>query len=154
MNFINSKRIWRVFAVLFMVCIFVILFWQSKTIKINSGFTPVTTTDQTSDKAAALIESAKLAKEEQKIIDLKMEETKSSAKYAPLLFSYQKSGEGDNSKLMATGTSAYNLDTDGDGVTDGEELDVYHTDPKKADTDGDSYPDGDEIRNGHNPLVK
>lgn len=154
MNFINNKRIWRLLAALFIVCILVVLFWRNKTTNINSELVPATTTDQALDKAATLIEPAKLTKEEQRIIDLKIEETKSSAKYAPLLFSYQKSGGGDNLKLMATGTSAYNLDTDSDGVTDGEELDIYHANPEKPDTDGDGYSDGNEIRNGYDPLVK
>ncbi|HSD12437.1 MAG TPA: L,D-transpeptidase family protein [Patescibacteria group bacterium] len=42
-------------------------------------------------------------------------------------------------------------DTDGDGLTDREETDIYKTDPAKADTDGDGYPDGQEVRNGYSP---
>ena len=36
-------------------------------------------------------------------------------------------------------------DTDGDGLTDNEEVNVYHTDPGKADTDGDGIDDGTEV---------
>lgn len=43
-------------------------------------------------------------------------------------------------------------DTDGDGISDGDEVNFYHTDPLKADTDGDSYKDGYEIRHGYDPL--
>lgn len=42
-------------------------------------------------------------------------------------------------------------DSDGDGLTDGQETNIYHTDPLVADTDGDGYNDGTEISNGSNP---
>ena len=45
------------------------------------------------------------------------------------------------------------VDTDGDGLSDYDEVNKYHTDPSKADTDGDGYNDGDEIKNGYSPLV-
>ena len=35
-------------------------------------------------------------------------------------------------------------DTDGDGILDQEELNVYGSDPNRADTDGDGFNDGDE----------
>ena len=44
------------------------------------------------------------------------------------------------------------LDCDGDGLTDGAEVDVYHTDPLVADTDGDGHLDGREIELGTDPL--
>ena len=40
-------------------------------------------------------------------------------------------------------------DTDGDGLTDREEIEVYGTDPKRADSDGDGLRDGDEIKIHH-----
>ncbi|HEX2551764.1 MAG TPA: hypothetical protein VHK64_09245, partial [Nocardioidaceae bacterium] len=43
------------------------------------------------------------------------------------------------------------VDTDGDGLKDGEEF-LLGTDPTKADTDGDGYPDGFEMGAGLNPL--
>lgn len=43
-------------------------------------------------------------------------------------------------------------DTDGDGLNDGAELDIYGTDPLKADTDADGLTDGDEISLALNPL--
>jgi outer membrane protein OmpA-like peptidoglycan-associated protein len=43
------------------------------------------------------------------------------------------------------GTDPNNPDTDGDGLTDGEEVLKYKTDPLKADTDGDGLSDYDEI---------
>lgn len=45
-----------------------------------------------------------------------------------------------------------NLDSDQDGLTDADELNVYGTNPLKADSDGDGYTDGDEIKGGYNPL--
>lgn len=45
-----------------------------------------------------------------------------------------------------------NIDSDSDGLTDGEETKVYQTKPLEADSDGDSVNDGDEIKNRTNPL--
>ena len=45
-------------------------------------------------------------------------------------------------------------DTDGDGIPDVWETQVYHTDPLKADTDGDGVDDWTEIINGTNPDGK
>lgn len=42
-------------------------------------------------------------------------------------------------------------DTDGDGLFDREEVEVYKTDPKLKDTDGDGIDDGVEVDNGYNP---
>lgn len=50
------------------------------------------------------------------------------------------------------GTSDQNSDSDGDGLTDKEEVSQYGTDPAKADTDGDGFSDGVEIQNGFDPL--
>ncbi len=36
-------------------------------------------------------------------------------------------------------------DTDGDGIPDDDEVNIYNTDPNKADTDGDCINDGDEL---------
>ncbi len=44
------------------------------------------------------------------------------------------------------------IDSDGDGLTNHEEIDTYLTDPNKADTDGDGYSDGEEVANGWDPL--
>ncbi len=43
------------------------------------------------------------------------------------------------------------LDSDGDGITDYEEIETYQTDPFDEDTDGDGYLDGDEIAAGYDP---
>lgn len=53
---------------------------------------------------------------------------------------------------QALGTDPLKWDTDGDGLSDGDEVHVYGTDPLKWDTDGDGMSDGDEIRAGTLPL--
>jgi hypothetical protein len=50
------------------------------------------------------------------------------------------------------GTDPNNPDTDGDGLSDGDEVHVYHTNPLLWDTDGDGISDGVEIRTGSDPL--
>jgi hypothetical protein len=42
-------------------------------------------------------------------------------------------------------------DTDGDGLSDWDEVHIYHTSPYLADTDGDGIPDGVEVKNGTDP---
>ena len=42
-------------------------------------------------------------------------------------------------------TDLNNKDTDGDGLWDGNEINVYHTDPLNPDTDGDGVDDGKEV---------
>lgn len=39
-------------------------------------------------------------------------------------------------------------DTDGDGLTDKEEIEKYHTDPHKMSTSGDLYTDGEKVEKG------
>ncbi|TSJ45571.1 gliding motility-associated C-terminal domain-containing protein [Fluviicola chungangensis] len=45
-----------------------------------------------------------------------------------------------------------NIDTDGDGLTDFDEVTNTGTDPNNPDTDGDGYGDGDEVNFGSDPL--
>ena len=54
------------------------------------------------------------------------------------------------SLIIATPISAA-TDTDNDGLTDDEEINIYATDPKLADTDGDSFDDKTEIEHGYSP---
>ena len=42
-------------------------------------------------------------------------------------------------------------DFDGDGLSDDDERDIYHTDPFNPDSDGDGLPDGEEIQIGTMP---
>jgi hypothetical protein len=50
-------------------------------------------------------------------------------------------------------TDPMNPDTDGDGLSDGDEVHTYHTDPLRPDTDGDGVNDGDEVAAGTDPLT-
>ena len=49
------------------------------------------------------------------------------------------------------GTNIASNDTDGDGLLDAEEVNIYLTNPAVADTDGDTFTDGQEVANGYNP---
>lgn len=51
------------------------------------------------------------------------------------------------------GTDPLRADSDFDGLSDGDEVNVHGTDPLNPDTDGDGLSDGDEIALGLNPLV-
>lgn len=57
-----------------------------------------------------------------------------------------------NLQEFQAGTDPTNPDTDGDGLSDGDEVNKYHTNPLLADTDGDKIPDGVEVQTGTNPL--
>lgn len=49
-----------------------------------------------------------------------------------------------------TGARAF-VDTDRDGITDYDEINLYHTDPGSGDTDRDGFPDGKELLARTNP---
>jgi len=51
----------------------------------------------------------------------------------------------------ATDAELKTKDTDGDGLSDYDELNVYHTSPYLEDTDGDGISDGQEVKNGTDP---
>lgn len=49
-------------------------------------------------------------------------------------------------------TDPTRADSDNDGLNDGAELKTYHSNPLLADTDGGCQNDGDEIKAGHDPV--
>jgi hypothetical protein len=61
-------------------------------------------------------------------------------------------GDGlDDVEEAAAGTDPTLADSDGDGLSDGDELYVTFTDPTDDDTDGDSLSDGGELSSGLDP---
>jgi hypothetical protein len=50
------------------------------------------------------------------------------------------------------GTDPRNWDSDGDELSDGDEVFVWETDPLNPDTDGDGYLDGLEVQSGYSPT--
>lgn len=57
-----------------------------------------------------------------------------------------------NQEELAAGTGVLYPDSDGDGLSYGEEVLVYHTNPLVADTDSDGLSDGEDIKLGFDPL--
>ncbi|MDO9578197.1 MAG: OmpA family protein [Candidatus Cloacimonadales bacterium] len=53
-----------------------------------------------------------------------------------------------------TGTDPNSYDSDGDSLSDYDEIYIYHSDPLKLDSDGDSLNDGDEVNKYNtNPIL-
>lgn len=51
------------------------------------------------------------------------------------------------------GLNPLTTDTDGDGISDYDEIFIYHSNPLSANTAGDGIPDGWKAQHGLNPLV-
>ncbi|MCD7811636.1 MAG: VWA domain-containing protein, partial [Ruminococcus sp.] len=58
-----------------------------------------------------------------------------------------------NIEEIANETDCYDEDTDGDGLIDGDEVKIYHSDPLKYDTDSDTLSDGDDVALGFDPTL-
>ena len=58
--------------------------------------------------------------------------------------------ESEENRLATSPTKA---DTDGDGLADGDEANVYQSDPLLYDTDGDTFDDGREVARQFSPLA-
>jgi len=56
-----------------------------------------------------------------------------------------------DSEELLYGTSPNSADSDGDGLTDRDEIRTFKTDPLNPDTDGDGFKDQEEIINGYDP---
>ncbi|MFA5954772.1 MAG: hypothetical protein WC817_04515 [Patescibacteria group bacterium] len=70
--------------------------------------------------------------------------------YAP----FAVSSDGQNQDIFAAANGSItnsNIDTDGDGLSDADEVNVYKTSPYLADSDSDGIPDGQEIANSTDP---
>ena len=53
---------------------------------------------------------------------------------------------------LSLGSDPLRFDTDGDGLNDGNEVNIHHTDPLHRDSDGDGISDLDEMTAGTDPL--
>jgi len=62
-------------------------------------------------------------------------------------------GLSDIDEVKIHGTDPTLLDTDGDTLSDGDELNVFGTNPLSIDSDSDLMPDNWEIANGLDPLI-
>lgn len=72
--------------------------------------------------------------------------------YAPTLLSLGTSQEGTQSDARLAELAELKLvDSDGDGISDFDELYVYKTSQYLEDTDGDGINDGDEVASGNDP---
>lgn len=62
-------------------------------------------------------------------------------------------GDGlDDAREKDMNTDPSNWDTDGDMLSDGDEVIIWKTDPLDPDTDNDTYVDGQEIKSGYSPT--
>ena len=62
-------------------------------------------------------------------------------------------GLSDGDEVNVHGTNPGDPDSDDDGLLDGEEVNVHGTEPLDPDTDGDGLSDSFEVVNGFNPLL-
>ncbi len=62
-------------------------------------------------------------------------------------------GLSDYNENNVYGTDPNKTDTDADNISDYEEVKTFGTDPNDSDTDNDGVPDGTEVVNGTDPLV-
>lgn len=59
----------------------------------------------------------------------------------------------DGEEVLVHNTNPRNRDSDGDTLSDGDEVNIHRTNPTNPDTDGDGIPDGVEVATGSNPLI-
>ncbi len=69
-----------------------------------------------------------------------------------IIADYETQVDAVNKLLTARQQADLLKDTDGDGITDYDEVAIYNTDPTVADTDNDGFTDGAEILAGFDPL--
>ena len=58
----------------------------------------------------------------------------------------------DSEELNTYHTDPNKVDTDNDGLIDFDEVITYHTDPNSSDMDGDGFSDGEEVASGFDPT--
>ncbi len=70
----------------------------------------------------------------------------------PTLSDTDGDGLSDGDEVAVHGTNPALSDTDGEGLNDGDEINLYGTDPLLVDTDGDAFTDAEEILGSSDPL--
>lgn len=70
----------------------------------------------------------------------------------PVVYDSDGDGLSDSEEVNEVGTDPRSFDTDADGLGDGDEWLDIGSDPLDWDTDGDGYGDGDEVAHGEDPL--
>ncbi len=157
-------------------CIFivVILLFLGVIILLNKPKDKKDITTSTSDKELSSQQIQLVQKESIPLIK-KVNSTSSKEKVISVKKIIDHDGDGvDDQVELELGTSPDNIDSDYDGIPDGEEIygwktnpltkdtdkdklfdywevKRYFTDPLNPDTDGDGYLDGEEVLNGYNP---
>ncbi len=80
-------------------------------------------------------------------------QTEGAVNQLTALSSLDSDGDGlTDQEELELGTNPFERDTDGDGLSDFDEVRKYGTDPTNRDTDGDGLLDGEEISRGTDPL--
>jgi hypothetical protein len=70
----------------------------------------------------------------------------------PLKMDTDGDGLNDGDEAITYKTDPLLSDTDSDELNDGVEILIWHSSPLNRDTDGDTYLDGEEVKNGYNPV--
>ena len=71
--------------------------------------------------------------------------------YAPFSYAVAPASTVAPGQDLSSVAALKNKDTDGDGLSDYDEIYVYHTSPYLEDTDGDGFSDYEEVKNGTDP---
>lgn len=71
----------------------------------------------------------------------------------PLVNDTDSDGLSDYDEVNVYETKPNDSDSDDDNLSDKEEVLIYFSDPNNNDTDGDGMLDGEEVENGYDPLV-
>lgn len=92
--------------------------------------------------------------EEEPLTDIDQEQEESEKNERDALKRIDSDGDGlsDYDEIYNYFTDIFSPDSDNDNLTDYEEVFVTNTDPLSPDSDGDGYLDGQEIMSCYNPL--
>jgi hypothetical protein len=148
-NQINKKRPGSVYPLIWVVISFLTIFLLTIGCRYTTNVASVTQT-AASDQNQTAIASAL----DQALQLTQTANTTPGVDATALASTAQAQGDDDadglsNSQEATLGTDPSNPDTDGDGLSDGVEVNQYGTDPRNKDTDGDTLTDGREVNDLH-----